>query len=291
MKPNNKAQDDQDRINTEMSGQEKELQKKGACANAKPTQKKSLWVFFWSCFKISAVTFGGGYVIVPLQKRRFCDELHWIAEDKVLDLVAMGQCAPGPLAVNASTLMGQYIFGYKGAVTAVAATALPPLIILSIISLFYKLFAANPAVRAVLRGMQAAVAALIVYTVLTMAWNLLKKKSAFSISLLVIFLGLAIFTRINVIFIILAAALIAIVTYFFVKNDIKQDQEFFTSNTCGDQVGDVTETDEAGASDGLPQRDDSDGQLVQDSSAEQPDALGEDIKNNKNNNTQRGGDQ
>ena len=129
---------------------------------------------------------------------------------------------PGSERVNSD---GQYIFGYKGAVTAVA-TALPPLIILSIISLFYKLFAANPAVRAVLRGMQAAVAALIVYTVLTMAWNLLKKKSAFSISLLVIFLGLAIFTRINVIFIILAAALIAIVTYFFVKNDIKQDQEF-----------------------------------------------------------------
>ncbi|HHX36937.1 MAG TPA: chromate transporter [Clostridiaceae bacterium] len=192
--------------------------------NTQPcTVPKSLWVFFLSCFKISAVTFGGGYVIVPLQKRRFCDELHWLEEDKILDLVAMGQCAPGPLAVNASTLMGYAMFGLKGALTAVVATALPPLIILSIISLFYNFFASNAVVRAILRGMQAAVAALIMYTVLTMAWRLLRMKSSFTITLLIVFLGLAIFSKINVIYIILAAIVVAVFSYFFIRNDIKYD--------------------------------------------------------------------
>ncbi|MDO5033277.1 MAG: chromate transporter [Eubacteriales bacterium] len=177
-------------------------------------QPMSLWTFFLSCFKISAFTLGGGYVIVPLQKRRFCDELRWIEEEKILDLVAMAQSAPGPVAINASTLMGYHLFGLKGALLAALATMLPPLIILSVISLFYAAVADNPLLRAILRGMQAAVAALIVYTVGDLTYKLWLKKHPLQLGILAVALVLALFVKINVVLIIFLAALVAAASYF-----------------------------------------------------------------------------
>lgn len=190
--------------------QRDQLGDESPCGPAKP---KSLSTFFWSCFKISAFTLGGGYVIVPLQKRRFCDELGWIGEEKILDLVSIAQSAPGPVAINASTLMGHHLFGLKGAILAAIATVLPPLLILSVVSLFYEAFATNRIVRAVLSGMQAAVAALIANTVIGMASKLIKTRSVFLIGLLIVCLALALFTKINVVFIILLAALASVIAY------------------------------------------------------------------------------
>ena len=66
------------------------------------TQDKKLWKIFWSTFYLSAFTFGGGYVIVSLMKKKFVDEYHWIEEEEMLDLVAIAQSAPGAIAVNGS---------------------------------------------------------------------------------------------------------------------------------------------------------------------------------------------
>ena len=63
-------------------------------------QDKKLWKIFWSTFYLSAFTFGGGYVIVSLMKKKFVDEYHWIEEEEMLDLVAIAQSAPGAIAVN-----------------------------------------------------------------------------------------------------------------------------------------------------------------------------------------------
>ena len=67
------------------------------------------WTLFASTFMLSAVTFGGGYVIVPLLKRKFVDELHWIDEQEMLDMVAIAQSSPGPLAVNASIIIASVV--------------------------------------------------------------------------------------------------------------------------------------------------------------------------------------
>lgn len=174
---------------------------------------KSLGVFFLSCLKISAFTIGGGYVIVPLQKRRFCDELGWIEEDQILELIAIAQSSPGPVAINASTLLGYQLFGLKGGLVAVLATILPPLIILTIVSAFYELFAHNEVVRAVLRGMQAAVAALIAFTVWTMAKKIIKSQSVFLIAMMVLCLALALFTTLNPVFVLLIALGLSLVVY------------------------------------------------------------------------------
>ena len=73
---------------------------------------------FLSTFKISASTFGGGFVIVPLLKKRFVDELGWLEEEEVLDLIAIAQSSPGPIAVNASVLIGYKALGVVGMLTA-----------------------------------------------------------------------------------------------------------------------------------------------------------------------------
>ena len=95
---------------------------------------------FLSTFYLSAFTFGGGYVIVTLMKRKFVDELHWIDEDEMLDLVAIAQSAPGAIAVNGAIVVGYKLAGVTGLLTAVLGTVLPPFLILSVISVCYEAF-------------------------------------------------------------------------------------------------------------------------------------------------------
>ncbi len=122
---------------------------------------KTLVKLFLSTLYISAFTFGGGFVIITLMKRKFVDELHWIDEQEMLDLTALAQSSPGAIAVNAAILVGWRVAGAAGVTVAVIGTVLPPIIILSVISFFYAAFASNRYVALVLKGMQAGVAAVI----------------------------------------------------------------------------------------------------------------------------------
>lgn len=135
------------------------------------------WTLFASTFMLSAVTFGGGYVIVPLLKRKFVDELHWIDEQEMLDMVAIAQSSPGPLAVNASIIIGYRMAGVPGALLTALGTVLPPLVIISVISAFYAAFRDNRIVSLVLKGMQAGVAAVIASVVITMATGVLRQNA------------------------------------------------------------------------------------------------------------------
>ena len=81
-----------------------------------PMQKKNCYLtLFLSTLKLSAFTFGGGYVIVPLMRRRFVEDLHWIDENEMIDLIAIAQSSPGPIAVNASIIIGYRVAGVLGA--------------------------------------------------------------------------------------------------------------------------------------------------------------------------------
>lgn len=174
--------------------------------------RRSGWPFylklFVSTFTLSAFTFGGGYVMVPLMKKRFVDQYHWIEEDEMLDLVALAQSSPGPMAVNGAILVGYRLAGIAGALVAIVGTVLPPLVILSIVSLFYTIFRDSPAVAAVLKGMQAGVAAVICDVVAGMGLRIIKLKKALPIAVMFLAFILAYFFNVNVIFIILACALL-----------------------------------------------------------------------------------
>ena len=71
-------------------------------------EKNIYWTLFWSMLQISAFTFGGGFVIIGMMRKKFCDELHYVTDDEVLDMTAIAQSSPGALAVNSAI-----IFGYR----------------------------------------------------------------------------------------------------------------------------------------------------------------------------------
>ena len=130
-------------------------------------------VLFLSTLELSACTFGGGYVIVPLIRRKFVEKLRWIQEQEMLDIAAIAQSAPGAVAVNVSLLVGYRAAGLAGALAAVAGTVLPPLVILSAVAVCYQAVRDDPAVELVMRGILAGVAAIICDVVITMAREVL----------------------------------------------------------------------------------------------------------------------
>lgn len=138
--------------------------------------RQNCFKLFYSTFFLSAFTFGGGYVIIPMMKKKFVEELGWLEEEEMLNIAAMAQSSPGAMAVNASVLVGWQLMGISGALVAMMGTVLPPLIILSVISLFYTAFRDNAVVSAVLRGMMAGVCAVIFDVVITMGGNVIKAK-------------------------------------------------------------------------------------------------------------------
>lgn len=182
----------------------------------RPTAK-TLWQLFLSTLYISAFTFGGGFVIVTFMKKKFVDELHWIDEDEMLDLTAIAQSSPGSIAVNAAILVGWRVGGAAGIAIAVLGTLLPPMLILSIISFFYAAFASNRYVALTLRGMQAGVAAVILDVVCGLGSKVVKEHNALSIALMLCAFAATFFFKINVVFILLAAALVGAVKLLVIR--------------------------------------------------------------------------
>ena len=167
--------------------------------------RQTLWKLFTSTLYISTFTFGGGFVIVTFMKRKFVDEFHWIDEEEMLDLTALAQSSPGAIAVNASILVGWHVAGLPGMLIAVLGTILPPMLILTVISFFYKAFISNRYVSLLLKGMQAGVAAVILDVVLSLEANIRKTRRPFLYLILAAAFIATFFFQITVIFIILTA--------------------------------------------------------------------------------------
>ncbi len=180
---------------------------------------KFYWQLFMYTCQISAFTFGGGFVIVTLMKKRFVDKLAWIDEQEMLDFVAIAQSSPGAIAVNASTLLGYNLAGPKGALVAILGTIFPPLVLLTLLSFGYKAFIDSPLVQNILRGMQAGVAAVILDVVIDMAQVYVKAKLLIPIILMILaFVAVAIL-KINVILVIFTYILIGVLTVFKDKKE------------------------------------------------------------------------
>lgn len=139
-------------------------------------KKQKYKKLFLSTFKLSACTFGGGFVIIPLMRKKFVEELGWIEEQEMMDLAAIAQSSPGAIAVNASILVGYHVAGIPGAMITILGTVLPPLMIISIISMFYQAFRDNAIVNLAMAGMLCGVAAVIFDVVMKMGGTILKQK-------------------------------------------------------------------------------------------------------------------
>ena len=167
-------------------------------------KKNVLLKIFISTLYLSAFTFGGGYVIVTLMKKKFVDEYRWIEEDEMLDLVAIAQSAPGAIAVNGAIVVGYKLAGIAGALTAIIATIIPPFAIISVISVCYSAFRSNAIVSSMLEGMQAGVGAVIAAVVFEMAEGIIHGKNRISILIMALSFIAACILGVNVIYIVLA---------------------------------------------------------------------------------------
>ena len=152
----------------------------------KKANPKILWQLFTSMFLLSSCTFGGGFVIVSLMKKKFVDEKKWLEEDEMLDITAITQSSPGPLPVNASVIIGYRMAGIAGSLTAIAGTILPPMIIISLISLCYEEFRTNEIVALALQVTRAGVAAVIIDVTLNLAGNIIKLHNAFYLMMMIL---------------------------------------------------------------------------------------------------------
>lgn len=154
----------------------------------KEKQSKSfiLWNLFKSMFVLSSCTFGGGFVIVSLMKKKFVEELGWLDEDEMLDITAITQSSPGPLPVNASVIIGYRMCGILGSIVAILGTIIPPMVIISIISLFYTEFRTNKYIAIALQVMRAGVAAVIFDVVINLMKNVVNTKRYLYISMMII---------------------------------------------------------------------------------------------------------
>ena len=184
--------------------------------------KKILQKIFLTSFFISAFTFGGGYVIVPLMKKKFSDELKWIDEPEMLDLVAIAQSAPGPIAVNASILVGYKIAKFWGTVASVLGTVLPPLITISVISFFYLIFKENTYAKLLLKGLQIGAAAVIADAVFSICSSSVKKDPVFSVTVVLLAFIASFILKINVIWIIPIAGVVGFLYDFLKKKFTKK---------------------------------------------------------------------
>lgn len=164
---------------------------------------------FLSTFYLSAFTFGGGYVIVPLMRKKFVNEYKWIGEEEMIDLIAIAQSSPGAIAINSSIIIGYKLAGVIGALCTLIGTILPPLIIISIVSLFYIAFRDNAIVNGAMKGMQAGVAAIIADVVFKLVGDIRNLKNSISIYIM---LGAFIATFfMNIIFIIFICGFIGVI--------------------------------------------------------------------------------
>lgn len=165
---------------------------------------------FCATFYLSMFTFGGGYVIVTLLKNKFVDEYHWIEDEEMLDLVAIAQSSPGAIAVNGAIVVGYKLAGIPGVIVSVFGAVIPPMLILSFVSLFYEWFRTNPYISAMLNGMKAGIGAVITSVVYDMGKSIVSSRDWVNAAVMIISFIVSYFLKVNVIMILLVTAFLGI---------------------------------------------------------------------------------
>lgn len=178
---------------------------------------------FTTLFKINALTFGGGYTIVPVISDVFVKDLNLLDEDEMLDIVALAQAGPGAMAISTSLLTGYKINGPLGAITCLIASTLPCIITLSIVSIFYKEFQTNFFIRSALDGISGIICAVLLITVYGMAKKAFNNYKIFSSIIIILSFIAGFFFKINTVSILILSALIGICVFYIKDRSCKND--------------------------------------------------------------------
>mgnify|MGYP000981831849 CR=1 FL=1 len=167
---------------------------------------------FTSFFKIGTFTFGGGYAMVPLIQNEVIEKKKWINEDEMLDIIAIAESTPGPIAINSATFIGYKVAGFWGSVCATFGVVLPSLIIISIIALFFEDFLSIKIIDAAFKGIRAGVAVLILNAGLKMYKQLKKDLIAYILIALSLVISFFVDFRFMSLILIIFGAIIGIIT-------------------------------------------------------------------------------
>lgn len=186
----------------------------------KKNKGASLLTLFLTMLKIGAFTFGGGYAMIAIIESELSSKRNWIGKEEFLDMVAISESTPGPVAVNMATFVGYKIGGVFGSCVATAGVVLPACLILFTISLFFDAFLTLKYVGYAFRGIQACV----VYLILSAGLKMLKsmKKNAFNVTIiLAVIAAMICFSLFSInfssIYLILICGFIGITTYLIAR--------------------------------------------------------------------------
>jgi chromate transporter len=136
---------------------------------------------FWTFFKISPVTFGGGFAMVPLIIKEIVEKRKWLTNDEFTDVIALSQTVPGAVAVNSATFIGHRIGGIRGAVAAMIGVSLPTFFIVISFGVFYFNIQDNQKLEAAFASISVSIVAIIVFAAIKVAKTALYDKTTFFI--------------------------------------------------------------------------------------------------------------
>ena len=170
------------------------------------TDIKKILVLFSSFIKIGAFTFGGGYAMIPLMQEETVEKRKWITDKEILEIIAIAESTPGPIAVNAATFIGYKVAGFLGALGATIGVVLPSFLIIVSVSLVLHQFESIKTIQLAFGGIRAGVLALIVKALISMYRQCPKSMLAYIIAAFAFFC--VAFLGINVLFVIVICALI-----------------------------------------------------------------------------------
>lgn len=166
---------------------------------------KELFDLFWTFCKIGALTFGGGYAMLPLIQREIVENKKWSTEKEILDYYAVGQCTPGVIAVNTATFIGYKLRGIIGGIVATLGVIFPSIVIILIIATFLQNFADLAIVQSAFAGIRVAVVALIITTVVKLIKSSI--KDYLGVIIAIIAFVISAFIGLSPVYVVIAAAL------------------------------------------------------------------------------------
>ena len=166
---------------------------------------KELFDLFWTFCKIGALTYGGGYAMLPLIQREIVENKKWSTEKEILDYYAVGQCTPGVIAVNTATFIGYKLRGIIGGIVATLGVIFPSIVIILIIATFLQNFADLAIVQSAFAGIRVAVVALIITTVVKLIKSSI--KDYLGVIIAIIAFVISAFIGLSPVYVVIAAAL------------------------------------------------------------------------------------
>lgn len=172
-------------------------------------KKTSLWTLFWTFAKMGAMTFGGGYAMLPILQREVVEGKHWASEEELMDYFAIGQCTPGIIAVNTATFIGQKQRGILGGITSTLGVVFPSVVIISILAGLITNFSHLAWVQNAFAGIQVCVCVLIFNAVVKLLKKSVVDKRTAGIFLVVLAGG--VFLDISPAWFVIAAAVVGII--------------------------------------------------------------------------------